>query len=140
MLAISPIVDDEPAASAATAPKLDKPAKYDAREINRRALQLWPVLQHHIFDHRGFALGEVARLSPTYVRTDPGRVRPHGTPRLSELRGPSPHDDGSWCCLSGTAGRGEDVISLVQALAPGADRRTVAEWLRGICARLVEIA
>jgi hypothetical protein len=62
MLAISPILDEEPAA------KLDKPAKYDAREINRAALKHWPIVASHLFDLKGFPLGDVARLGPELRR------------------------------------------------------------------------
>jgi hypothetical protein len=118
---------------------LDRPnSGYDAREINRAALKHWPIVASHLFDLRGYALGEVARLSPSYIAQEPGRARPPGTPRLIELRGPSPHDGGSWRCLGGASASGEDVISLVAYLGQ-CDHRTAGEWLKGLCSRLVEL-
>ena len=139
MLAISPIVDDEPPASAATAPKLDKPAKYDARAINRRAVQLWPVLRDHIVGLKGFPVGDICRLSPAYIAQDPGRARPPGSPQLKEFRGPSPHENdggpGAWRDL-GTGASGPDLISLIEFLGQ-TDRRTAADFLERLCGRMV---
>jgi hypothetical protein len=111
---------------------------YDARAVSRAALKHWPIVASYLYDFKGYPLAEVARLNQNYVVQDPGRARPHGNPRIIELRGPSPHDDGSWHCL-GSDARGEDVISLVAYLGQ-CDHRTAGEWLKSLCSRLVEVA
>jgi hypothetical protein len=137
MLHLAPLpTDDEPvAAPAAPAPTRAKP-RYDEREIGRRALKFWPVLKDMVMDGRGRPLGEVAGLNPNYVAIDPSKRRPDG-PKLTELRGPSPWDGGSWHSLTNGAS-GPDIISLVAYLGE-CDRRTAAEWLGRLVDRLVEI-
>jgi hypothetical protein len=118
---------------------LERPnSTYDAREVNRAALKHWAIVASHLYDFKGYALYEVARLSPNYVTPEHGRKRPPGTPRIIEFAGPARHDDGSWCCR-GNGASGESVISLVAYLGQ-CDERTAGDWLKSLCSRLVEIA
>jgi hypothetical protein len=122
---------------------LDRPAadKFDAREINRRGVQLWPVLRDHLVGLNGRPTGEVRRLNPNYVAQDPGRARPSGSPQLREFRGPSSYEldggPGAWRDV-GTGKGGPDLISLIEYLGQ-TDRRTAADFLKSICSRLVEV-
>jgi hypothetical protein len=119
---------------------LDRPSSgYDAREINRSAIKHWPIVASYLYDFKGYALAEVARLNPNYIAQDPGRARLRGTPRLVELKGPASHNDGSWRCLGGDCASGESIISLVAYLGQ-TDERTAGEWLKSLCNRLVEVA
>lgn len=120
---------------------LDRPAKFDEREINRRAVRLWPVLRDHIVGLSGRPVGAICRLNPNYVERDPSRARAPGSPQLREFRGPSPHEidggPGEWRDL-GTGQGGPDLISLIEYLG-STDRRTASDFLRSLCERMVEI-
>ena len=116
---------------------LDRPQTYDAREINRKAIQHWPILYNMIVDMHGRPLGEVRRLNPNFVE-QPHGVHRHNGPRLVEFRGPggSPNE-GSWVCL-GNGAKGDDLIDLVAYLGE-TDRRTAGEWLGGVVKRIVSV-
>lgn len=118
---------------------LDRPAKYDEREINRKAVKQWGVIRNYLVDMHGRSM--VRSLNPNHIAPDPNRARPPGAPQLRELRGPSPWDAdgsvGSWADV-GTGKRGKDVISLVKYLGE-CDRRTAAQWLGDLVSRIVEI-
>jgi len=118
--------------------------RFDAREINRKAVKHWPTIRHMIVDMHGRPLGEVRALNPANPPLDPGRARPHGLPQLREMRGPSPFETGGsgpgdWCDL-GTGASGPDVISLIVHLSGGCDRRVAADYLAGLVDRLIEVA
>lgn len=125
---------------------LDRPAQtFDAREINRKAVQGWHVIYHHLVSMHGRPLAAVRDLNPANAPLDPGRARPHNEPRLSELSGPSPWPNadgsgpGAWQNRS-TGEAGPDVISLVQFLAgEGCDRRVAGHFLKGLTDRLVTV-
>jgi hypothetical protein len=100
---------------------LDKPTaadKFDAREINRKAVKHWSTLYHCLVDMHFRPLGDIRRLNPASAPLDPNKARPHGLPQLSEFSGVNhwPNDDGSgpgsWVCRSNGAS-GPDVISLL---------------------------
>jgi hypothetical protein len=115
---------------------LDRPTtpdRLDYRAINAKALKHWPAIKDLVMDWHGRAVGEVARLNPAYVATDPSKRRSDG-PRLVELRGPSVHDGGSWHSLANGAS-GPDVISLIEFLSQ-APRPVAAEWLGRIVDRI----
>ena len=125
---------------------LDRPSDpFDARAINRKAVRGFSILYHCLVDMRGRPLGAVRALNPANAPLDPNKARPHGEPRLSEFSGVNHWENkdgsgpGSWFCASNGAS-GPDVISLVQYLAGGCDRRVAADFLKGLTDRLVEIA
>jgi hypothetical protein len=76
------------------------------------------------------------------VMPEAGRPRVHGLPQLREMRGPSPYEDdggpGAWRDL-GTGKSGKDLISLIEYLSNGADRRACADFLSRLCDRMVVI-
>ena len=119
---------------------LAKADKFDLRAINRRAVALWPSLHDHIVGLNGRPLGDVLRLNPAYVAQDPGRARPPGSPQLKEFRGPSSYErdggPGAWRDL-GTGKSGQDLVSLIEYLSDGADRRVCADFLSRLCDRMV---
>jgi len=88
------LIDDEPAASAAPAPELDR-AAIDRREINLRCVKYWSNIYPMLFDQRGKPFG-CAHLNPNYKPNPDGQVR-HGEPRLAEFSGVSywENEDGS---------------------------------------------
>ena len=112
-------------------------ARYDEREICRRACKHWRTLYSHLVDLRGTPLGDVDRLDPGYAER-PAHYRRQNGRRIKILRGPDQSDGGSWFDV-GTGAKGHDVISLVQWLANDCDRRVAAEFLRDLTDRLVEV-
>jgi hypothetical protein len=128
------VADDEPPAV------LDKAEKFDAREINRKAVKHWSTLRHMLVDMHGRPNGEIRALNPANKPLDPGKARPHGLPQLKEFRGPSPYEvdggPGSWQDV-GTGASGNDVISLIEYLSGGASRRVCAGWLSDLLDRIV---
>jgi hypothetical protein len=141
---MTPIIDDEPAASAALSSALAKKPGFDAREINRKAVKHWSTLRHMLVDMHGRPGGEIWALNPANQPLEPGRARPHGLPQLKEFRGPSPYEKegsgpGEWADV-GTGASGPDVISILQHLAGGCDRRVAADYLKSLTDRIVEIA
>jgi hypothetical protein len=142
MLAISPIIDDEPAVSAAPAPKLDRRAGYDERAINRACIKHWATVYHMLVDLRGFPSGEIRALLPSNAPLDPNRGRQQTGPRIVELSGPDYREDdggpGGWVCR-GNGASGPDCISLVQYLSGGCDRRVAGDYLKSLTDRLVEL-
>lgn len=120
---------------------LDLPTanKFDAREINRKAVEHFSTIRHLIFDMRGFPLGEIQKLNPNYV-PQPHGIRRHGAPRVVEFRGPMPYpDEGAWVCLGVGGARGNDLIDLVCYLGE-CPRQVAEEWLGRTVRRLVEVA
>jgi hypothetical protein len=114
----------------------------DSREINRRAVALWPILRDHLVDLRGRPVGDLLRLSPNYIAQEAGRARPPGSPQLKEFRGPSSSEldggPGAWRDV-GTGQSGPDLVSLIVYLSGGADRRACAVFLSRLCDRMVVI-
>jgi hypothetical protein len=100
-------------------------------------------LYHYLVGMHGRPGGEIRALNPANAPLDPNRARPHGLPQLKEFRGPSPYDTdgsvGSWVDV-GTGAPGKDVISLIEYLSGGADRRICADYLGRLVDRLVEVA
>jgi hypothetical protein len=75
---------------------LDKPTPtFDAREINRRAIQHFSIIYHMLVDMHGRPLGEVRRLNPNFVE-QPHGIHRHDAPRLIEFRGPLPSHYGTY--------------------------------------------
>jgi hypothetical protein len=116
---------------------LDRPAKYDEREINRKAVKHWGVIRNYLVDMHGRSM--VRSLNPNHIAPDPNRARPPGTPQLKEFRGPAPWQPdgsiGSWVDL-GTGQSGKSVVDLVVYLADGVDRRTAADFLAALVDRI----
>jgi hypothetical protein len=135
---VAPIVDDEPVARASKTAA----DKFDCRAVNRRAVALWPHLRAHIVGIKGQPLGDVLRLNPNYVERDPGRARPAGGPQLKEFRGPGSDErdggPGAWRDI-GTGEGGPDLVSLIQYLSNGCERRVAADFLKSLCDRMVVI-
>ena len=135
---------DAPAAPAAPAPKLDRRAKYDEREINRACIRHWEVVRFWLADWKGKPTADVRRLNPTNTPLDPNRGRPYGvpdvSPRLIEFRGPDYRPDilGAWDSL-GNGAKGDCLIDLVVYLSGGCDRRVAGEFLRDLVAKIVEV-
>jgi hypothetical protein len=123
---------------------LDRPTadKFDARQINRDAVRLWPVIRDHIVGLNGRPVGDVIRLNPANVLPEPGRARPPGSPQLKEFRGPSSYEldggPGAWRDV-GTGASGRDLVSLIQHLSGGCDHRAAADFLSRLCDRMVVI-
>jgi hypothetical protein len=120
---------------------LDRPnSGFDCRDINRRAVALWASIRDHIVGLNGRPLGDVARLNPNYVPQDPGRARAPGGPQLKEFRGPSPYEidggPGAWRDV-GTGQSGPDLVSLIEYLSGGCERRDAANFLKSLCDRMV---
>jgi hypothetical protein len=119
---------------------LDKP--FDCREINRRAVSLWGSLRSHLVGLDGRPVGDIIRLREDATIPEPGRARKPGGPQLREFRGPSPYEDnggpGAWHDV-GTGQSGPDVVSLLEYLSGGADRRTCADFLSRLCDRMVPV-
>jgi hypothetical protein len=134
----SPIVDAEP--GAAPVPVLDK-AAIDRREINRKAVRLWPVIRDYIVDRNGRSL--ICSLDPSFVAGDQNRGRPYGhpdpRPQLREFRGPSPNDGGHGAWQDyGTGKSGADCISIIEMLG-NCSRDVATNYLRDLVGRLVEL-
>ncbi len=138
---------DAPAAPAAPAPKLDRRAKYDEREINRACIRHWAVVRFWLADWKGKPTADVRRLNPSNKPLDSNRGTPYGvpdvSPRLVEFRGPYPFEDGreklgSWVSL-GNGARGDSLVDLVIFLSSGCDRRVAGEFLRDLVAKIVEV-
>jgi hypothetical protein len=142
MLAISPVIDDEPAAPAAPAATLAKKPGFDARSVNRKAVALWGTVFHMLIDLRGFPSGEIRALNPANAPLDPNRGRQQHGPRLVEFSGPDCREDdggpGGWVCR-GNGASGPDCISLVQYLSGGCDRRVAGDYLKSVTDGLVEL-
>jgi hypothetical protein len=120
---------------------LDRPnSGFDCRAVNRAAVALWPVIRDHIVGLNGRPLGDVIRLNPASVLPEPGRARPHGSPQLHEVRGPSSYESdggpGAWRDL-GTGQSGRDLVSLIVYLSNGCERRVAADFLSRLCDRMV---
>jgi hypothetical protein len=136
---ITPVIEGSPAPAPAPA----KPG-FDARSVNRAAVANWQTIYHHLVGLDGRPVGDILRLDPNYVPRDPGRARPPGERRISEMSGPSPYanEDGSgpgaWV-MRGNGANGPDVISLIQWLARDCDRRVAADFLKSLTDRLVEV-
>jgi hypothetical protein len=121
---------------------LDKPMPLDCRSVNRRAVALWPAIRDHIVGLRGYPLADVIRLNEANVLPEAGRARKPGCPQLKELRGPSPYEvdggPGAWNDL-GTGQGGPDLVSMIEYLSGGADRRVCADFLSRLCDRIVKV-
>jgi hypothetical protein len=125
----------------------DRPTadKFDAREINRKAVKHWSILYWCLVDFRGRPLGEIRALNPANEPLVPGGVRPRGLPQLTEFSGVSHWENadgsgpGSWHCRS-TGASGPDAISVVQFLAgEGCERRVAADFLRRLVDRIAVV-
>jgi hypothetical protein len=144
MLAIVPLVDDEPAAASAPAPVRPPADKFDARAVNRAAIAAWPLLFHMLVDLRGYPGGDIRRLNPSLAPIDPNKPRPADQRRLTEFSGCSPweNEDGSgpgaWNSRASGAS-GKDVVSLIQWLATDCERRVAADYLKSLCDRIVVV-
>ena len=115
---------------------LDRPAKFDEREINRKAVRFFPQIHSLIVDMHGRPKAEISRLrDPDF---DPRRPRKPGEvrPALNMFKGPG--WDGSWTNI-GDGARGETLVDLVAYLSGGADRRVCAEWLGALVDRFAEV-
>jgi hypothetical protein len=123
---------------------LDRPTadKFDSREINRKAVASWSTVYHMLVDLRGFPNGDIRRLNPADAPLDPNKGRQQDGPRLLTLSGPSPYGidggPGAWVCR-GNGASGPDVISMIEYLSGGADRRICADYLKSLTDRLVEL-
>jgi hypothetical protein len=114
---------------------LDRPQTYDAREVNRKAIQHFAIIYPMLVEMHGRPLAEVQRLNPNYDEPKHG-VRRHGAPQLVEFQGPGGWpNEGSWRCL-GNGASGDDLIDLVAYLGE-CDRRTAGEWLGRLVKRIV---
>jgi hypothetical protein len=115
---------------------LDRPAKYDAREINRKARKYFVLLHSAIADLHGRPTQEIRRLANPSFADDPSRRRQPGGPQLSMFSGPG--IDGEWCCR-GNGASGKDLVSLIQYLSGGCEYRVAADWLSDFVNRIVEV-
>jgi hypothetical protein len=119
---------------------LDRPAKYDEREINRACVRHWGLIRNYLVDMHGRSM--VRSLNPNHIAPDPNRARPLGCPQLRELRGPSAWDAdgsiGSWADV-GTGQSGKSVVDLVVYLADEVDRRVAADFLAELVSRIATV-
>jgi hypothetical protein len=143
MLHLASIADaDEPVATVAPAPVLDK-AAIDRREINRRAVKYWQSTIHSmIFDWHGRPLG-LSRINPNFKPNPEGYVR-YGERKLTEFSGLDHRENadgsgpGAWYSRASGAS-GHDVISLIEHYGE-CDRKTATTFLKELTDRCVVIA